>query len=373
MPNAQLKVMCIFGTRPEVIKMAPVVQELQRRAGQFRTLTCATAQHRTMLDQALEIWRIVPDIDLDVMQNGQTPTQVAARVMTRLEPILMQEHPDWILVQGDTTTVMAAAITAHHLRIRIGHVEAGLRTGDRWNPFPEETNRVITDSMSDLCFAPTERACQALLREDIVPSAIRLTGNTVVDALLDVAKRAWIPPGDSPLLQLPRNKQLILVTAHRRESFGEPLQNICEALLQIAQRLDVHLVYPVHPNPNVFGVVNERLGHHINITLLPPINYLELVNVLKRCKIVLTDSGGLQEEAPALGKPVVVMREVTERPEAVEAGVAVVVGTQTDRIVDQVNLLLDDATVYQRMAHGINPYGDGHAAERIATALLEQA
>jgi UDP-N-acetylglucosamine 2-epimerase (non-hydrolysing) len=372
MPDAPLTVMCIFGTRPEVIKMAPVVGELRRRADQFRVLTCATAQHRNMLDQALEIWQLTPDVDLDVMQDGQTPTQVAARVMTRLEPVLMQERPDWILVQGDTTTVMAAAIVAHNLHIKIGHVEAGLRTGDRWNPFPEETNRVVTDSMSDLCFAPTERARQALLREGIAPAAICVTGNTVVDALLDVVQRAWVPPADSPLRHLPHHKQLILVTAHRRESFGEPLLNICHALLQIAQRQDVHLVYPVHPNPNVSSVVNEHLGQHASITLLPPVNYLELVDVLKRCKIVLTDSGGLQEEAPTLGKPVVVMREVTERPEAVEAGVAVVVGVQTNRIVERVNQLLDDISVYQSMARGINPYGDGHAAARIALALLEQ-
>jgi UDP-N-acetylglucosamine 2-epimerase (non-hydrolysing) len=371
--NTQLKVMCIFGTRPEVIKMAPVVRELQQHANQFSVLSCATAQHRSMLDQALDIWHLAPDIDLDVMQDGQTLTQVAARVMTRLEPVLMQERPNWILVQGDTTTVMAAAIVAHHLRIRIGHVEAGLRTGNKWSPFPEEMNRVVTDSMSDLCFAPTEYARQALLREGIASTAIRVTGNTVIDALLDVAQRDWIPPDSSPLHQLPRDKHIILVTAHRRESFGEPLLNICQALLQIAQRSDVHVVYPVHPNPSVRNVVTAHLANHNNITLIPPLNYLELVEVMKRCKIVLTDSGGLQEEAPTLSKPVLVMREVTERPEAVEAGVAALVGTQTDQIVAEVNRLLDDVESYNSMARGINPYGDGHAASRIATAVLEQS
>jgi UDP-N-acetylglucosamine 2-epimerase (non-hydrolysing) len=369
--DAKLKVMCVFGTRPEVIKMAPVILELQRRADRFAVLTCATAQHRNMLDQALSIWSITPDIDLDVMQDGQTPTQVAARVMTRLEPVLLQERPDWVLVQGDTTTVMASAIATHHAQIKIGHVEAGLRTGDRWNPFPEEMNRIVTDSISDLCFAPTQRARQALRQAGIAEWSIRVTGNTVIDALLNVAERDWEPPVDHPLRHIPADKNLILVTAHRRESFGEPLRNICHAIRQLAQRPDVHVVYPVHPNPAVRDTAHRLLAQQPNITLLPPASYLELVYLLKRCVLVLTDSGGLQEEAPSLGKPVLVMRSTTERPEAVEAGVAAVVGTHTDRILAKVVELLEQPVAYQAMARGISPYGDGHASERIADALTE--
>jgi len=371
MPETKLKVMCIFGTRPEVIKMAPVVQELRYQPDRFCVTTCATAQHRAMLDQALAIWDIRPDVDLDIMQEGQTPSQVAARVLTRLEPVLIEHQPDWILVQGDTTTVMASAIAAHHLRIKIGHVEAGLRTNDKWNPFPEEMNRVVTDHMSDLCFAPTQRARTALLREGIPDGNIRITGNTVVDALLDVARRDWQPAPDSPLRQLPDNKKIILVTAHRRESFGEPMRNIFIAIDQITQRPDVHIVYPVHPNPNVRDLARKLLGHNQNVSLLPPANYLELVYLMKRSAIVLTDSGGLQEEAPSLGKPVLVLREVTERPEAVEASAARVVGTSLERIVANVNELLDDDRVYQSMSSGANPYGDGRAARRISDALLE--
>jgi UDP-N-acetylglucosamine 2-epimerase (non-hydrolysing) len=373
MPKARLKVMCIFGTRPEVIKMAPVVQELQRHQDSFLTLTCATAQHRQMLDQALDIWRIVPDIDLNVMEEVQTPTQVATRVMTRLEPVLAHERPDWILVQGDTTTVMAAAIAAHHLRVKVGHVEAGLRTLDKWNPFPEEMNRVVTDHLSDLCFAPTARARTALLREGIDDGSIRVTGNTVVDALLDVARRGWSPPFNNALCRLPADRRLILVTAHRRESFGEPLNNIFRALLCLAQRSDILIVYPVHPNPNVYETAHAVLGGHPNITLLAPVNYQELVYLMKRCALVLTDSGGLQEEAPSLGKPVLVLRDNTERPEAIEAGVARIAGTETERIVALTAELLDKPGTYQAMAHGINPYGDGHAAEQIVKTLGQMA
>ena len=371
MTKPRLRVMCVFGTRPEVIKMAPVILELKRRTEQFECITCATAQHRRMLDQALAIWDLRPDIDLNVMQENQTPTQVMARVLTRLEPVLMEQRPDWILAQGDTTTVAASAIAAHHARIMIGHVEAGLRTTDKWNPFPEEMNRVITDAVSDLCFAPTDRARQALRREGIADDVIRVTGNTVIDALLEVAQRNWQPDNTSPVYNLPNAKQLILVTAHRRENFGEPLHRICAALEHIAQRTDTHIVYPVHPNPQVRETVSAHLARHAGITLLPPLNYLEIVYLLQRSTLVLTDSGGLQEEAPSLGKPVLVMREVSERPEAIEAGTAALVGTSTDEIVARVDELLDQPEVYRRMACQSNPYGDGRAAARIADALLE--
>lgn len=373
MPQAKLKVMCIFGTRPEVIKMAPVILELKRRSAQFECLTCATAQHRKLLDQALAIWGIQPDIDLNIMQDNQTPTQVMARVLTRLEPTLVQERPDWVLVQGDTTTVMASAIAAHHTRIKIGHVEAGLRTFDKWNPFPEEMNRVITDAVADLCFAPTERARQALRSEGVAESAIRVTGNTVIDALLEVAQRDWKPDDHSPLRKLPTTRKIILITAHRRENFGEPLRRICAALEQIARRPDVQVIYPVHPNPRVHDAVTPRLSRHSGITLLPPLNYQELIYLLRRCTLVMTDSGGLQEEAPSLGKPVLVLREVSERPEAVEAGTAVIVGTRTEEIVARAGALLDQPDLYQQMASKSNPYGDGKAAVRIADALLEYA
>ncbi len=387
---SEIKVVCVFGTRPEAIKMAPVVCALRARPEVFTARVCATAQHRDMLDQVLGLFEIVPDIDLNLMQPGQTPSQVAARVLERLEPVLQAERPDWILVQGDTTTVMAAAIAAHHLRIRIGHVEAGLRTGDKWNPFPEEMNRLVADHLSDLCFAPTERARQSLLREGIAEQVIRITGNTVVDALLWVTARPptseamaifeklGIGTGSTPGSQVTRptspTSKLILVTAHRRESFGRPLEQICQALRQIAQRGEgqVQLVYPVHPNPNVQEPAHRLLAQIPNITLIPPADYATMAHLMKRSTLVLTDSGGIQEEAPSLGVPVLVLRELTERPEAVEAGVAKVVGTQTDRIVNETFRLLDDPQEYARMARPVNPYGDGHAAERIAQALLQR-
>lgn len=367
--------------------MAPVVRALQKQPQHFEMFTCTTAQHREMLDQVLALFDIVPDVDLDLMRQAQTPSQVASRVLAQLEPVLEAQRPDWVLVQGDTTTVLAAAIAAHHLRIRVGHVEAGLRTGDRWNPFPEEMNRVLADQVSDLCFAPTERARDNLLREGIPDSRIRLTGNTVIDALLEVAAFPWQPEPGSPLVGAldfepppisgapSRNKKphLILVTAHRRESFGPPLERICRALQEIVRACDgrVQLVYPVHPNPNVRASVHRLLGGVEGITLLPPADYLTWVHLMKRSTLILTDSGGVQEEAPSLGVPVLVLREVTERPEAVEAGVARVVGTDPERIVRETLHLLEDAEAYAAMARPVNPYGDGHAAERIVEALLE--
>jgi UDP-N-acetylglucosamine 2-epimerase (non-hydrolysing) len=326
-----------------------------------------------MLDQVLHLFGIVPDVDLDLMEEGQTPSGVASRVLVQLDVILRAEQPHWVLVQGDTTTVMASAIAAHHLRIRVGHVEAGLRTGDRWNPFPEEMNRVLADHLSDLCFAPTERARANLLQEGIPEHMIRLTGNTVIDALLDVAARPWEPEPGGPLARILDHQDVILVTAHRRESFGRPLEQICEALRRIAHAGDgaVHLVYAVHPNPRVQKPVTRLLDGLPHITLLPPLDYLTLVQLMKHSKLILTDSGGIQEEAPAFGVPVLVLREVTERPEAVEAGTARVVGTDTERIVRDTLTLLDDEAAYDAMARAVNPFGDGHAAERIVDALLD--
>ncbi len=372
-----MKVLCIFGTRPEAIKMAPVVRALQRRVD-ITTRVWVTAQHRQMLDQVLTVFGIRPDLDLDVMRDAQSPTQVAALVLQGLEPRLVEERPDWVLVQGDTTTVMATAIAAHHLRIQLGHVEAGLRTHDKQNPFPEEMNRIIADAVSDLHFAPTERARQNLLREGIPDASIRVTGNTVIDALQWIAAQREPEEVGALLKRVGMNEEalsprpvsasprLLLVTAHRRENFGEPLRNICLALREIAAcRPDVRIVYPVHLNPNVQQPVNELLGAIPNVTLLPPLEYSLLAHLLKHAYLVLTDSGGLQEEAPSLGKPVLVLRSVTERPEAVEAGTAKIVGTDKDSIVRETYRLLDDAAAYGAMAHAVNPFGDGHAAERI--------
>ncbi len=377
-----MHIVCVFGTRPEAIKMAPIVKQLRCRADKITAQVWVTAQHRQMLDQVLRLFDIQPELDLNIMQEGQTPSQVAALVLQRLEPHLIKERPDWVLVQGDTTTVMATAIAAYHLRIQVGHVEAGLRTHDKMNPFPEEMNRIIGDAISDLHFAPTQRARDNLLNEGIPDASIRVTGNTVIDALLDVANRAWTPPPESPLAGLPilpdrpasQVPRLLLVTAHRRESFGQPMRDICTALREIAmtRRGEVHLVYPVHLNPNVQEPVNALLTGLSNVTLLPPVDYGSLVYLMKRSHLVLTDSGGLQEEAPSLGKPVLVMREVTERPEAIEAGTARLVGTDPARIISETCRLLDDEEEYARMAHAVNPFGDGHAAERIVAALMEK-
>lgn len=378
-----MHVACVFGTRPEAIKMAPVVKQLLCQADRITTRVWVTAQHRQMLDQVLQLFSMQPDLDLDVMQEGQTLSQVTALVLQRLEPHLMRERPDWVLVQGDTTTVMATAIAAYHLRIKVGHVEAGLRTFDKMNPFPEEMNRTIGDAISDLHFCPTQRARENLLREGIRDVTIRVTGNTVIDALLDIASRRWTPPPGSPLAELPvlanppsaQAPRIILVTAHRRESFGQPMHDICTALREIAttRHGDVHLVYPVHLNPNVQQPVHELLDGLPNVTLLPPLDYSSLVYLMKLSHFVLTDSGGIQEEAPSLGKPVLVMREVTERPEAVEAGTARLVGTRPADIVSQTCHLLDDEQEYATMAHAVNPFGDGHAAERIVAALMERS
>ncbi|GAB4523997.1 MAG: UDP-N-acetylglucosamine 2-epimerase (non-hydrolyzing) [Anaerolineales bacterium] len=363
-----MKILCVVGTRPEAVKMAPVILKLQETPG-VEVVVCVTAQHREMLDQIFALFAITPEIDLNLMRPNQTLAELSAAIFAHLDPVLNEVRPDWVLAQGDTTTVMATALLSYYRRIRFGHVEAGLRTGDKWQPFPEEINRRMAGVIADLHFAPTPWARDNLLRESVPAEAIRVTGNPVIDALHQVAARpfAWEA---SPLAGLPTDKRLILVTAHRRENFGQPLERICAALKALAARGDVHLVYPVHLNPNVWQPVHALLGDVPNITLLPPLDYLPLVHLLKRSTLVLTDSGGLQEEAPGLGVPVLVLRTVTERPEGVQAGTVKLVGTDTARILTEANHLLDDPQAHAAMAQAVNPYGDGHAAGRIVAALL---
>jgi UDP-N-acetylglucosamine 2-epimerase (non-hydrolysing) len=366
-----LRVLSVFGTRPEAIKMAPVVQQLGGTPGVLSRV-CITAQHRQMLDQVLELFGLQPDYDLDLMKPDQPLNELTAAVFTGLEPVLRGFGPDWVLVQGDTTTVMAAGLSAYYHRVRVGHVEAGLRTGDKWQPFPEEINRKVLGAVADLHFAPTEWARGNLLREGVSEASIRVTGNPVIDALRQVLRQ----PCDleaGPLHGRLDGRKLLLVTAHRRENFGAPMERIFGALLRIAREFEplVQLVYPVHMNPNVYEPAHQLLGGVANIHLIPPLDYLPMVHLMKRAYLVLTDSGGLQEEAPAVGTPVLVMREVTERPEALEAGTALLVGTDPERIYAEAKRLLENPQAQAAMARANNPYGDGHAAERIVAALLE--
>jgi UDP-N-acetylglucosamine 2-epimerase (non-hydrolysing) len=372
-------ILTIFGTRPEAIKLAPVVRELQRRerSGAVASRVCVTAQHRQMLDQVLSLFEITPNYDLNLMSENQTPTQVAAAALVKLEPVFREVSPDWVVVQGDTTTVAAASFGAFMARAKVAHVEAGLRTHDKWSPFPEEINRRIAGVVADLHFAPTELSRQNLLREGVPASQVIVTGNTVIDALLWAADQPFdlrtlpVIAEEWPAVWSPP-KKMILVTAHRRESFGEPFKQICRGLreLALAGNGEYEIVYPVHLNPNVQEPVNRILKGTPHVHLLPPVEYLPLVHLMKRSYLVLTDSGGIQEEAPSLGKPVLVLREVTERPEGVEAGTARVVGTDGARIVAEARRLLTDRAAYDQMAHAVNPYGDGHAAARIVDALL---
>jgi UDP-N-acetylglucosamine 2-epimerase (non-hydrolysing) len=370
-----LRILSIFGTRPEAVKMAPVIKELASMPG-VESLVCVTAQHRQMLDQVLDLFQIVPDVDLNLMHPDQTLSQVTAAVFLHLDPELSRLKPDWVLVQGDTTTAMASALLAYYHRIRVGHVEAGLRTGDKWQPFPEEINRRVAGVLADLHFAPTEWARENLLREGVPDEQILVTGNTVVDALQSVASQ---PPTAEVVDLLTRlrvqagsSARLVLITAHRRESFGLPFQAICTAVRVLAETYpDDRFVYPVHLNPNVQEPVRRILSGIPNLILLPPLDYLPFVHLIKRSTLILTDSGGIQEEAPGLGVPVLVLREVTERPEGVQAGTVRLVGTETARIVSEARRLLDDPEAHAQMARAANPYGDGHAAERIAHAIVD--
>lgn len=351
--------------------MAPVVRCLVKTP-EVESVVCVTAQHREMLDQVLDLFGIQTDFDLDLMRPDQSLAESAAAVFLNLDPILNKVKPDWILVQGDTNTVMAAALLAFYHRVRVGHVEAGLRTADKWQPFPEEINRRVASVVADLHFAPTTWARDNLLREGIPPELICVTGNPVIDALQWVIAQPY-DLSQGPLAGVPKGMRAILVTAHRRENFGEPMERIFSALRQIAEHYtdELVMIYPVHLNPNVHEPAHRLLGNVPNIRLTAPLDYLPMVHLMRRAHLVLTDSGGLQEEAPALGTPVLVLREVTERPEAIEAGAARLVGTNRERIVEQTRLLLDDPEEHARMAHAVNPYGDGHAAERIVQALLQ--
>lgn len=348
--------------------MAPIVKLLATTAG-IESRVCVTAQHRQMLDQVLDLFEIKPDYDLNLMRDDQSLAQLSAAIFTHLDPILENFKPDWVLAQGDTTTVAITALLTYFRRIKFGHVEAGLRTHDKWQPFPEEINRRVAGVTADLHFAPTQWAKNNLLHEGINESIIKITGNTVIDALQFVSKQAE-PQEITKLVSTKlKAKKLILVTAHRRENFGEPIEDICQALIELSKEKDVEIVYPVHLNPNVQKPVNRLLKNVEHITLLPPLDYLPLVHLMKHATIILTDSGGIQEEAPAFGIPTLVLRDVTERPEGVEAGTLKLVGTVTSRIVEETKRLLNDPNEYTKMSKSANPYGDGHAAQKIVEAL----
>jgi UDP-N-acetylglucosamine 2-epimerase (non-hydrolysing) len=367
-----MKVLLLFGTRPEAIKMAPIWRELRSRPTDFNVRCGVTGQHRDLLDQVNRSLGLEPDFDLDIMMPGQALEDVVLRALDGLRRVLEREAPDCVLVQGDTTTTLVGALAAFYRRIPVGHVEAGLRTEDRYNPFPEEVNRRMTSVLASLHFAPTAGARDNLLKDGVAADDILVTGNTVIDALHMCLDRN--PSCDAPLLMgLDPNKRMILVTAHRRESHGEPIREIASALKAVAERHhDVRIVFPVHPHPEVAGPVHDILGGIPNIVLTAPLDYVTFVHLMKRSSFLLTDSGGLQEEGPGLGKPVLVMRDVTERPEAVAAGAARVVGRTTDSIVAAVERLLQDRELYDRMASAGSPYGDGRASRRIADAILNR-
>jgi UDP-N-acetylglucosamine 2-epimerase (non-hydrolysing) len=371
----KIRVLPIFGTRPEAVKMAPVIKELRNNPS-VESIICVTAQHREMLDQVLKLFAIRADYDLDLMQANQSLAELTANLFAALDPLLEKIKPDWVLVQGDTTTVMAAAICAYYHQLKVGHVEAGLRTHEKYAPFPEEINRRIAGVVADLHFAPTENSRKNLLQEGVPDWRIRVTGNTVIDALQEIAKLP-MPEEIKKLLEtknvLSGERMLITVTAHRRENFGKPFEEICRGISRVADYFSgkAELVYPVHLNPNVREPAHRLLGNKANITLIEPVEYLSLVHLLKQSKLVLTDSGGIQEEATGLGIPTLVLREVTERPEGLEAGVLKLVGTDSQRIFEETKLLLEDEAVYQKMAHAANPFGDGHAAQRIVESILD--
>ncbi len=370
------KILFVFGTRPEAIKMAPLVHELQNRKKQFSVKICVTAQHRSMLDDVLKIFRIVPDYDLNIMKDAQSLEHITELVMRKVTPVLKSFKPDMVLVHGDTSTTFVTALAAFYQRIPVGHVEAGLRSYDYNNPFPEEANRRLTDDLSSLHFAATMIGKENLIAENISEKNIYITGNTVIDALKWAVMRPHVFENKElraffGKIMLDPDSQVVLVTAHRRENFGKPMENVCRALKSVADKYkNVRIIYPVHLNPNVQNPVNRILGKHPRVLLLPPLNYLDFSCLMERATFIVTDSGGLQEEAPSLGKPVLVLRKVTERPEAVAASTAKVIGTDYARVVKEISQLITNDSLYTKMANAVNPYGDGKAAARTADAIL---
>lgn len=370
---AKLKVMTVFGTRPEAIKMCPLVLEMRKHPDEIEPLVAVTAQHREMLDQVLHLFGITPDYDLNIMSAGQTLYDVTEKALRGLQKVLEEAKPDLVLVHGDTTTTFAGALAAFYAQIPVGHVEAGLRTGNKYSPFPEEMNRKLTGALADYHFAPTATSKANLLRENVPEAKIVVTGNTVIDALKTTVKKDYRFDDDALHEVLDSGKRLILMTTHRRENLGEPMRHVYKALCEVLRtHPGVEAIFPVHKNPKVRQIVDEELGHLPQVHLIEPLDYEPFANLMARVDIVLTDSGGIQEEAPALGKPVLVLRDTTERPEAVSAGTVKLIGTAYEDVLRETNLLLDDATHYRSMAEAVNPYGDGEACTRIVNRILKE-
>lgn len=366
---SKIKVMSIFGTRPEAIKMAPLVKELEKR-DEIESIVCVTAQHREMLDQVLETFDIKPNYDLNIMKQGQTLSEITSRALLGLESVIKESKPDIILVHGDTTTTFAGSLAAFYNQVDIGHVEAGLRTDDKYSPFPEEMNRQMVDCMTDMFFAPTEISKNNLLKENIDESKIYITGNTAIDAMSTTIKKDY---AHKELEWIKENERLILLTAHRRENLGEPMRNIFKAVKRIVDEFDdVKVIYPIHKNPKVREVANEIFGNTDKVKLIEPLEVFDFHNFQNKSYIILTDSGGIQEEAPSLGKPVLVLRDTTERPEGISAGTLKLVGTDENIIYEEAKKLLNDKEEYKKMSNASNPYGDGHASERIVDAIIEK-
>lgn len=369
----KIKLMTVFGTRPEAIKMCPLVLEMQKYPDFIEPIVAVTAQHREMLDQVLQLFAIKPDYDLNIMTAGQTLYDVTGRALAGLKDVLAEAQPDMVLVHGDTTTTFVGALASFYAQIPVGHVEAGLRTGNKFSPYPEEMNRKLTGAIADIHFAPTSTSKNNLLKENIDPAAIVVTGNTVIDALQTTVKADYRFTDSGLQKALAGGKRLILVTTHRRENLGEPMRHVYQALRKVLENHpDVEAIFPVHKNPKVREIVNEELGKLAQVHLVEPLDYEPFANLMAKVDIVLTDSGGIQEEAPALGKPVLVLRDTTERPEAVDAGTVKLVGTAYDDVLRETSLLLDDSKYYQSMAEAANPYGDGRACERIIRKILHE-
>lgn len=369
----KLKLMTVFGTRPEAIKMCPLVLEMRKYPDYIEPIVAVTAQHREMLDQVLELFGITPDYDLNIMASGQTLYDITTRALTGLKEVIEEAKPDMVLVHGDTTTTFAGALAAFYAQVPVGHVEAGLRTGNKYSPYPEEMNRKLTGSIADMHFAPTATSRENLLKENVSRDSIVVTGNTVIDALQTTVKANY-EFADADFNKIfARGNRLILVTTHRRENLGEPMRNVYKALRKVLEtHADVEAIFPVHKNPKVREIVQEELGGLDRVHLIEPMDYEPFANLMGKVDIVLTDSGGIQEEAPALGKPVLVLRDTTERPEAVDAGTVKLIGTAYDDVLRETNLLLDDPQHYQKMAEAANPYGDGRACERIIKIILQK-